>query len=262
MQDKVVLVTGGSGDIGQAICTVFAAQGSKVIASDIKEDSGLVHALSDATRKFLPEIAEPVHHSFLPADITDEAQVKDLFERIYEDERYGNVHVLVNSAGITGDDLVLRKGAEHMKSVLNVNLVGPYNTSRELIRRKRRKKGDYGRIINVGSIIGQVGNAGQAFYSASKGGLHALTKSLANEVQQVYKMPDFTVNAVAPGFIDTQMTAVMKEEIKQRYIKQIPMQRAGTPMEVALPILFLASRGASYITAAVIPIDGCWVRYS
>lgn len=264
---KRVLVTGGAGGIGQAICKVFALQHSSVICSDIKEEGeeteGLVKQLNEVSRILHPPAVPSgfTPHTYMKADITDEEAVKALFDRIYNNKDFGTVHILVNAAGITGDDLVLRKGADHLRNVLEVNLVGPYITGREFIRRKRKEKSEEGRIINIGSIIGQVGNRGQAFYSASKGGLHGLTKSLADEVL-LYKMPNFTVNAVAPGFIDTEMTAKIPEELREQYLGLIPMKRAGLPMEVALPILFLASKSASYITGAVIPIDGGWVRYS
>ena len=165
-------------------------------------------------------------------------------------EEFGNIDVLVNNAGITRDTLLMRMKEEDFKQVIDTNLVGTFNVTKNVISYMMKARN--GRIINISSVVGISGNAGQTNYAASKAGIIGFTKSLAKEVAS----RNITVNAVAPGFIETQMTAVLKEDIKEEIAKKIPLKRMGTPQDVANVVKFLASSDSSYITGQVIHIDG------
>ena len=165
-------------------------------------------------------------------------------------EKFGRIDVLVNNAGVTRDNLLMRMKEEDFKQVIDTNLVGTFNVTKNVISYMMKARN--GRIINISSVVGISGNAGQTNYAASKAGIIGFTKSLAKEVAS----RNITVNAVAPGFIDTQMTAVLKEDIKEEIAKKIPLKRMGTPQDVANVVKFLASSDSSYITGQVIHIDG------
>jgi len=238
---KVALVTGGSGGIGKAVCRELAQQGYTI----------LVHYIGDPApaAQIVAELASAkVAAEAIMADISEEAQVEAMFSTIVE--RYGRVDVVVNNAGITRDGLVLRMKLEDWQAVLNVNLTGAFLVSRFAAKLMIKQRS--GKIINVSSVVGITGNAGQANYAASKAGLIGLTKSLAKELAP----RGVTCNAVAPGFIETAMTAVLPEEVKQAFLSSIPLSRPGTPEDVANAIGFLASSKADYITGQVLRIDG------
>lgn len=238
---KVALVTGGSGGIGSAVCRELAEQGFAILIHYIGDSSPadqLVEELSAAGA-----VAE-----IYMADVSQEAQVEAMFTEIMS--RHGRIDVVVNNAGITRDGLVLRMKLEDWQMVLDVNLTGAFLVSRSAAKVMLKQRS--GKIINVSSVVGIGGNAGQANYAASKAGLIGFTKSLAKELAT----RGITCNAVAPGFIETAMTAGLPEEARQTFLSRIPLGRPGTAVDVAQAIGFLASSKADYITGQVLRIDG------
>jgi len=232
-----VIVTGGSRGIGEAIVAAFAGAGAKVAA-----------IARDAAR--MGETAKRIGGEILPfaCDVADEAQVNDVFGRIAKE--LGGIDVVVNNAGITRDGLVMSMKLDDWDQVLATNLRSAFLCSKAALRPMLRQR--KGRIINVTSVIGLTGNAGQANYAASKAGIIGFTKSLAREVAS----RDITVNAIAPGMIDTDMTRELPEEARAKIIGQIPMGRLGTAADVAGIALFLASPAAAYVTGETIRVDG------
>ncbi|MCS7202415.1 MAG: 3-oxoacyl-[acyl-carrier-protein] reductase [Dictyoglomus sp.] len=240
-RDKVVLVTGGSRGIGKAISLAFAREKAKVLINfrDNKE----------AAEKTMREALELGGEVYLyQGDVSKEDDVENMFEDILT--RFGRLDILVNNAGITKDSLLLRMKMEDWEKVLAINLRGVFLCTREAAKIMIRQRS--GRIINISSIVGERGNIGQANYSSAKAGIIGFTKSVARELAG----RGITVNVVAPGFIETEMTADLPQELKDNYLKQIPLQRFGKPEEVASVVKFLASDEASYITGAVINVDG------
>lgn len=225
LEGKVAVVTGASQGIGAAIFDGLAKSGAAVAGVDI---SG-----SDYT-----------------CDVSDFAQAKDLCAQIVSD--FGRVDILVNNAGITKDGLLLSMKEEDFDRVMAVNLKGAFNFSKHLARTIIKSAAGTGRIINMASVIGLNGNMGQANYSASKAGLVGFTKSLAKELAS----RGVTVNAIAPGFIESRMTAAMPEAAKEKALANIPLKRLGLPRDIAALTVFLASDFSSYITGEVIKIDG------
>jgi len=237
---KVSIVTGASQGIGEAIALNLAQNGARTILVDIqkKKLDEVVQRIEDIKGKAYA----------YEADVSDTTQVGELVETLIRD--HGDLHHLVNNAGITRDNLLMRMKEEEWDSVLAVNLKGVFNFSKALIRHMIRNR--YGRIVNISSVVGLIGNPGQANYSASKAGVLGFTKSLAREVAS----RGITVNAVAPGFIQTAMTESLPEAAQKQFLGVIPMGRFGTPQEVAQAVRFLISDQASYITGQVINING------
>ncbi len=238
---KVALVTGGSGGIGQAVCRELSTAGFAVA----------VHYHSDHARAetVVEELtAQGGEACSLSADISDAAAVEALFAEIMR--RFGRIDVVVNNAGITRDALVLRMKLEDWQKVIDTNLTGAFLVSRAAAKIMLRQRS--GKIINVASVVGLSGNAGQANYAAAKAGLIGLTKTLAKELAG----RGITCNAVAPGFIATAMTEALSAEVKHGFINSIPLARPGTPADVAAAIGFLADAKADYITGQVLAIDG------
>jgi len=239
-KDQVVLVTGGARGIGRAIALEFAKAGASVVIADINEEEAKKAALT----------IEALARSTLSLrlDVTDYANVEEAVNKILD--KFSKVDILVNNAGITKDNLLLRMSQADWDAVLNVNLKGAFNciraVSRPMLKQRR------GKIVNIASIIGIIGNPGQANYSASKAGLIALTKTAAKELAS----RNINVNAVAPGFIQTEMTDRLPEEVKQKMKEAIPLDRFGTPGDVAAACLFLASGEADYVTGQTIVVDG------
>jgi 3-oxoacyl-[acyl-carrier protein] reductase len=237
---KVAVVTGGSRGIGRAIVLGLSAQGAKV---------AICARNPEAAQKVVAEIeATGAEGMAIVADISREAEADGLIQAGLK--RFGRLDILVNNAGITKDGLLIRMKEEDWDTVLDVNLKGAFFTTRAALRPMLRAQS--GRIVNISSVAGTMGIPGQANYSASKAGLIGFTKAVAKEVAS----RSITVNAVAPGFIETEMTAVLSEDRKKSYLGQIPMGRFGVAEEVAALVSFLVSEAASYITGQVITIDG------
>lgn len=234
---KVVMITGSTRGIGRAMAQAFAEREAKVavIGRDQAKAQAAAAEIGHGARGFA-------------CDVTSEASVVAAVEAI--EKALGPVQVLVNNAGVTKDNVFLRLQDADFDTVLEANLKGAFRTVRAASRGMMKAR--WGRIINIASVVGLIGNKGQANYAASKAGLIGLTKSLARELAT----RNITVNAVAPGFIETDMTAALTPEQREALAKQIPMERLGSPMDVAAAVLFLASEGASYITGQVLVVDG------
>ena len=237
---KCALVTGGARGIGKCIANACADHGADIGIVDIDEEGGVgtVAEIRSRDRNAV----------YYPCDVTAPDEVKQVVGAIQKD--LGGLHILVNNAGITRDTLLLRMRDEEWSQVLDVNLKGAFHFTRAAA--KYLMKVDDGRIINIASVVGITGNAGQANYAASKGGLISFTKAVAKELAP----RGVTVNAVAPGFIETKMTAGLDEKAKEFLLKAIPIGRYGRPEEVANGVVFLASDLASYITGHVLVISG------
>jgi len=238
---RVALVTGGARGIGEAIGHALAEQGAAVALCNRRAEA--VGAVAKAIE------AQGGQALSLVANIADSADIDRVITACLD--RFGRLDILVNNAGITRDGLLLRMKDEDWDEVLAINLSGAFRVTRAALRPMLKQKGG-GRIINISSVVASMGNAGQANYVASKAGLIGLTKSLAKEVAA----RGITANAVAPGFIDTDMTAGLPEAVKQAYLANIPLGRFGTAQEVAGVVAFLASDAAAYITGQVIHING------
>ncbi len=240
LKGKVALVTGSAQGIGKEIALVFAREGADVIISDINlekaaKTSAEVEALG---RKSLA----------LELDVTAYNKVEEGLNKILD--KFGKVDILVNNAGITKDGLLLRMSEADWDTVIDVNLKGTFNCTKAVSRVMIKQHS--GRIINIASIIGIIGNPGQANYSASKAGIIALTKTTARELSS----RNINVNAVAPGYIQTEMTARLPEDLKQKMLALIPLNKLGSPADVAKVCLFLASEDSGYITGQTIVVDG------
>jgi len=238
-EGKVVVVTGAAQGIGKQIALDFAKEKATVIIFDVNKE-----ALEEAQK----ELNAYSQSAYYLVDVTNNGQIEETFNKIID--KFAKIDILVNNAGITKDNLALRLSENDWDKVLTVNLKGAFLSSKACAKYmvKQRK----GKIINISSIIGIVGNAGQANYSASKAGLIGLTKSLAKELGS----RSICVNAVAPGYIQTKMTDVLSEKVKEEMLKRIPLNRLGTPADVSNAVLFLAAQAADYITGQVLIVDG------
>ena len=239
--NKVAFITGATRGIGRQIAITLAKEGFDIAINYRKENEDLIE-----TKKMVED--QKVKCFTVQGDVSSfedsERMVKDIIEE------FNHIDILVNNAGITKDMLLMRMKKEDFESVIGVNLVGTFNITKNVIPYMMKQKN--GRIINISSVVGITGNAGQTNYSASKAGIIGFTKSLAKEVGS----RNILVNAVAPGFIQTDMTNILKDEIKQELIKNIPLKRFGNATDVANVVKFLASEESSYITGQVINIDG------
>jgi 3-oxoacyl-[acyl-carrier protein] reductase len=240
LKEQVALITGSARGIGKEVAMLFAQEGAKVIISDINGDSA-----SKTCEEFKTQGFEA---SGFACDVTNADSVSQMVDKILD--KYGRIDILVNNAGITRDNLLLRMTEQEWDSVLNTNLKGAFICTKVIS--KFMLKAKKGKIVNIASIIGVRGNAGQANYAASKGGVIAFTKSVARE----FATRNITANAVAPGFIQSDMTDKLSEKAKEEIFKQIPLGKLGTPKDVANVCLFLASSEADYITGQTIIVDG------
>lgn len=236
-ENKVVLVTGASRGIGKAIAEAFAKLGAKVVGTATSESgaSKISEYLGD---KGVGKVLNVTDSSSIEALFTD---IKSLF---------GDVDILVNNAGITRDNLFMRMKDEEWDDIINTNLTSVYRLSKAVIRTMMKKR--YGRIISISSVVGKMGNAGQTNYSAAKAGIIGFTRSLAKEVAS----RGITVNAVAPGFIATDMTDSLTDEVKQGILANVPAGKLGTPEDIANAVVFLADEAAGYITGETINVNG------
>ncbi len=240
LSSKVAVVTGGNRGIGLGIARTLGLAGATVVICARNAD-----ALKSAQNQL--QEAGLKADSFV-MDIADSAQVAETASAILK--KYEKVHILVNNAGLTNDKLVLRMSTEDWLQVINVNLNGTFSVIKSFLRPMVKQQ--YGRIINITSVVGLSGNAGQANYAASKAGIIGLTKSLAKEIGS----RNITVNAIAPGFVETDMTGNLSEDIRKKYLEGIPLGRFGTTEDIANGVLFLASDLAAYMTGQTLVMDG------
>jgi 3-oxoacyl-[acyl-carrier protein] reductase len=240
LKDKVALVTGGARGIGQAIAMTFAGEGADIVVADVN---------LEVAQKTCSEIENLGRKAMaLEMDVTNFEKVEEGINKILD--KMGKVDILVNNAGITKDNLLLRMSQADWDAVINVNLKGTFNCIKAVCKPMVKQRS--GKIVSIASIIGLMGNFGQANYAASKAGIIALTKTVAKELAS----RNINANAVAPGFIQTEMTAKLPEDVKKKMQEAIPMAKLGTPQDVANVCLFLASEESSYITGQVITVDG------
>jgi 3-oxoacyl-[acyl-carrier protein] reductase len=240
LNGKVALVTGAGQGIGKVIAIKLAKNGASVVLNDLNRETlnAVAKEIESNGGKALP----------LEANVVNMEDVQDMVDKIVQE--LDGIHILVNNAGITRDALLLRMSVDDWDSVLNVNLKGVFNCTKSAIKYMSKQK--EGNIISIASIVGVMGNAGQANYAASKAGVIGFTKTVAKE----YAKRGIKANAIAPGFIATAMTDELSDEVKEEMMKQIPMGKLGTPEDVADAVLFLASDASSYITGQVINING------
>jgi 3-oxoacyl-[acyl-carrier protein] reductase len=239
---RVVVITGGSKGIGRSVAYKFAEEKARIIIMHYDPDD----SASEETLKVLSQ--KGVEAESHRVDVSSFEAVADSFKDVLS--RFEKIDVLVNNAGITKDTLLMRMSEADWDAVINVNLKSVFNCTKAIIRPMTKKRS--GKIVNIASVVGQIGNAGQANYSASKAGIMGFTKTVAREVAA----RGINVNAVAPGFIDTEMTEVLPEKVKESFIQQIPMGKLGKPEDVADAVYWLCAEGSAYITGQVIHVSG------
>jgi len=237
---KVALVTGAAQGIGKAIAFLLAGNGADIVVSDINLER------AEETAKEIEGTGQRA--MAIRVDVANSEEVERMVQTILE--RFGHIDILVNNAGIARDRLILRMTEEDWDAVLNVNLKGTFNCTKAVVRHMSKQRS--GKIVSIASVVGEMGNAGQANYSASKAGVSGFTKTIAREFAQ----RGINVNAVAPGYIETPMTDVLREKTKEELKQLIPMDRLGRPEDVAEAVLFLVSEASSYITGEVLNVNG------
>ena len=238
LDGKIALVTGASRGIGKAIATQLAQQGATVIGTATRENGA--QAISDYLSEF--------GGKGFALNVTDKESVDTTIKAI--NEAHGGIDILVNNAGITRDNLLMRMKDDEWQDIIDTNLTSIFTLSKAVLRGMMKKR--FGRIVNIGSVVGSAGNAGQANYAAAKAGVIGFSKSMAREVAS----RGITINVVAPGFIDTDMTKALTDDQKEAIFKDIPANRLGEPDEIAATVAFLVSDGAAYITGETIHVNG------
>ncbi len=239
-ENKVALITGGTRGIGKAIAKKFAENGYNLVINYVSENTDLEKLKNDINSK--NEIL------FVRANVGDFASSEELVKQAIE--KFGKIDVLVNNAGITRDNLIMRMKEEDFDNVINTNLKGTFNVTKNVVPYMMKKRS--GKIVNISSVVGVSGNAGQCNYAASKAGIIGFTKSIAKELAS----RNILANCVAPGFIDTDMTEVLSDSVKENINSQIPLKRMGTAEEIAKAVYFLAGEDNTYITGQVLNVDG------
>jgi 3-oxoacyl-[acyl-carrier protein] reductase len=240
LKDKVALITGGGRGIGREITLGLAKAGADVAICDVNK------AAMEEVKKEVESLGRKC--ALFETDVTKTDQVEGMVSKVLDN--FKKIDILINNAGITRDGLLIRMSEADWDAVLNINLKGAFTCTKAVIKPMMKQR--WGRIVNIASIIGIMGNAGQANYAASKGGIIAFTKSVAKELAS----RNINVNAIAPGFIQTEMTKKLPDNYKEEMLKLIPLNRLGDPVDVANTALFLVSDSASYITGHVIQVDG------
>lgn len=240
MENRIALITGASRGIGQAIALKLGQSGATVVGT-ATTDAG-----STAIKQYLEKAG--IKGSGVTLNVNDAQQIEQSLQMIRE--QFGEVEILVNNAGITRDNLLIRMKDQEWDEIMETDLKSVFRLSRAVLRAMMKAR--YGRIINISSVVGAMGNSGQANYAAAKAGMFGFSKSLAREVGS----RNITVNCVAPGFIDTDMTRVLPEELQQDLIRHVPLSRLGRPEEVAAAVAFLASSAAGYITGTILHVNG------
>tara|TARA_Y100001970_G_scaffold241802_1_gene305657 strand:- start:11196 stop:11954 length:759 start_codon:yes stop_codon:yes gene_type:complete len=246
LKDKNTIVSGGSRGIGRAISSSFVQLGASVTVV-YKSNKQEAESLVDELNKYKDQI------QIIQGDISNEVDVNNIIEQ--SRNKFGDLHILVNNAGITSDTLLVRMKQEDWSKVIDINLTGTFNMTKAAMRGMIKNK--YGRIINISSVVGEIGNLGQSNYSAAKAGIIGFTKSIAREVAT----RGITVNAVAPGFVETEMTNDLSDEQKELILNAIPMNRYAATNDIAGAVCFLASDNASYITGQTLNVDGGLVMH-
>lgn len=241
LENKVAIITGGSRGIGRAIALELARRGAAIVVNYNKSPEQAEAVVNEIT-------AAGGKASAFQADVSDFEQASNLIKHAIEN--FGDLHILVNNAGITRDTLIMMMSVEDWDAVIDTNLRSTFNCSKAAVRHMMKKR--YGRIVNISSVSGQMGNPGQTNYSASKAGQIGFTKALAREVAS----RNVTVNAIAPGFVDTEILDAMSPEILEAALKMVPMARKAQPEEIAYAVAFLVSDQAGYITGQVLGVDG------
>ena len=239
---KTVLITGGSRGIGKAVAMKFAENGYQIIINYVSDKTDTEQLKKELLQVGAADIL------LIKADVSNSEDVKNMVKESIE--KFEKIDVLVNNAGITKDNLLMRMSEEEFNKVIQINLKGTYLVTKEVTKYMMKKRS--GSIVNLASVVGVAGNAGQCNYAASKAGIIGFTKSVAKELAS----RNIRANAVAPGFIETDMTNVLKDEIKENINSQIPLKRMGTAREVAELVYFLGEDSSSYITAQTINVDG------
>ena len=239
-ENKVALITGGTRGIGKAIAKKFAENGYDLVINYVSENTDL--------EKLKKDINSNNEILFVRANVGDFNSCEELVKKAIQ--KFGKIDVLVNNAGITRDNLIMRMKEEDFDKVINTNLKGTFNVTKNVVPHMMKKR--FGKIVNISSVVGVSGNAGQCNYAASKAGIIGFTKSIAKELAS----RNILANCVAPGFIDTDMTEVLSDSVKENINSQIPLKRMGTAEEIAKAVYFLAGEDNTYITGQVLNIDG------
>lgn len=238
---KTAIVTGGARGIGRAIAMTLAAAGANIVINYSSSSKAADEVVEEARKLGVRALA-------FKADVSKDEEIENLVKQVLND--FGSIDILVNNAGITRDNLLIRMSEKDFMDVIDTNLKGAFICTKHVSKVMMKQR--TGKIINIASVVGVMGNAGQSNYSASKAGLIGFTKSIAKEIAK----RGINVNAVAPGYIQTDMTASLPDKIKEEFLNGIPLSRAGMPQDVANAVLFLSSEYSDYITGQVINIDG------